>query len=165
MNDRRPAWREPMVWLVAALPAAAVIFGIWMLVVSNRAGNNDAVADKVQRTAQIQTTDLGPDERAQQLGLRAVLHVTKVGVQVFAAGGTFARNEPLKLTLLHPNQSAEDRIVDLKPDATGWSTKLDLDTHHDWNLQLTDAKGNWRLQGRLQRGQPTALLNSSLAPQ
>ena len=165
MSDRRPAWREPMVWLVAALPVLAVIGGIATLVLSNRAGNNDVVADEVQRTAQVQTADLGPDERARQLGLRAVLRVAKTGVQVFPAGGTFARNGSLRLTLLHPNRSSEDRTVELKADAMGWSTKLELDTRHDWNLQLTDIGVTWRLEGRLQRGQQAALLDSSLAPQ
>ena len=42
---RRP-WREPMVWLIAVIPAAAIIGTITMLVVASRSsGNNDVVND------------------------------------------------------------------------------------------------------------------------
>ena len=58
----RPAWKEPMVWLVAAIPAASVVASVALLVSAARSsGNDDAVADRVQRTAQIQVADLAPD--------------------------------------------------------------------------------------------------------
>lgn len=165
MSDKRSPWREPMVWLVVALPAVAVVGGITMVIVSNRAGNIDAVPDNVQRTAQIQTTDLGPDDRAKQLGLGAVFRIAKNGVQVFPASGTFDRTQTLHLVLQHPNRSQEDLKVDLKPDELGWSAPLEVDGRHDWKLQLTSATGDWRLRGRLPRGQQAAHLGSSLAEQ
>lgn len=165
MSDKRSPWREPMVWLVVALPAVAVIGGITMVIVSNRAGNIDAVPDDVKRTAQIQTTDLSPDERARQLGLGAVFRIAKDGVQVFPASGTFDRSQTLHLVLQHPNRSEEDLKVDLKPDELGWSAPLDVDGRHDWRLQLTSASGDWRLRGRLPRGQQAAHLGSALAEQ
>lgn len=165
MNDRRSPWREPMVWLVVALPAVAVIGGITMVIISSRAGNIDAVPDEVQRTAQIQTTDLGPDEHARQLGLGAVFRIAKGGVEVFPASGQFDRTQPLHLVLQHPNRGQDDLRVDLMPDELGWSAPLQIDTGHDWSLQLTSMSGEWRLRGRLPRGQQAAHLGSSLAPQ
>lgn len=165
MTDKRSPWREPMVWLVIALPAVAVIGGIVMVVVSSRAGNTDSVVDDVQRTAQIQTTDLGPDERARQLGLGAVFRIAKQGVQVFPASGTFDRSQTLHLVLQHPNRGEDDLKVDLKPDEFGWSAALEVSNEHDWRLQLTSANGDWRLRGRLPRGQQAAHLGSSLAEQ
>ena len=165
MTGKRSPWREPMVWLVVALPAVAVIGGITMVIVSNRAGNIDAVPDDVQRTAQIQTTDLGPDERARQLGLGAVFRIAKKGVQVFPASGTFDRSQTLHLVLQHPNRGEEDMSVDLKPDELGWSAPVQVNGGHDWSLQLTSASGDWRLRRRLPRGQQAAHLGSSLAEQ
>ena len=49
-NKRRHPLREPMVWLVIALPLAAVIASIWLVVLSMRGGSFDAVADVVPRT-------------------------------------------------------------------------------------------------------------------
>ena len=77
MDERkalRAAWREPMVWLVFAIPALAIVFTVTLLVVASRSsGTNDAVAARVQRTAQVQVADLGPDATARQLGLIAAV--------------------------------------------------------------------------------------------
>lgn len=162
---RRPALREPMVWLVIALPLAAVLASIWLVVVSARGGSVDSVADQVQRTGQIQTTDLGPDARAAQLGLAAVLQSEQGVLRVFPAGGEFRRGEPLRLVILHPYEEADDRTVELAPDALGWRAPLELDGSHDWNLQLGDAAGSWRLRGRLPRGQHAARLGPALEAQ
>ena len=76
---RRPAWREPMVWLVALIPLAAVVGTLWMVFVASDApGTDDAVADPVRRTAQVQVADLGPDARAQALRLSAVVRSSRL---------------------------------------------------------------------------------------
>ena len=51
MSERRHPLREPMVWLIIALPLAAVIASIWLVVLSYNGGSIDAVADDVQREA------------------------------------------------------------------------------------------------------------------
>src|SRR3546814_1227870 len=63
-DKHRHPLREPMIWLVIALPLAAVLGGIWMMVLSSRSGSIDSVSDDVQRTGKIQTTDLGQIGRA-----------------------------------------------------------------------------------------------------
>ena len=163
MNDkRRHALREPMVWLVIALPLAAVVASIWLVVLSSRGGSIDSVADEVQRTGQIQTTDLGPDERAAQLKLGAVLQSEEGMLRVFPAGGEFHRGENLRLTLLHPYSEDADQVLTLVPDKLGWHAEHAPDAGHDWNLQLGDEAGSWRLRGRLPRGQHAAHLGPAL---
>ena len=34
---------------------------------------------------------------------------------------------------------------------TGWTAPAEIDTRHDWNLQLTPANRAWRIRGRLQK--------------
>lgn len=166
MDDRkRHALREPMVWLVIALPLAAVLASIWLVVVSSRGGSVDSVADEVQRTGQIQTTDLGPDQRAAALRLGAVLQSEGGMLRVFPAGGEFRRGEPLRLRLLHPHSEDADLVVALQPDKLGWHAERALDGGHDWNLQLGDEAGSWRLRGRLPRGQHAAHLGPALDTQ
>src|SRR3546814_13265794 len=53
----------------------------------------------------------------------------------------------------------------MAPDALGWHAELALDASHDWNLQLGDEAGTWRLRGRLPRGQHAAHLGPALEPQ
>src|SRR3546814_14371009 len=53
----------------------------------------------------------------------------------------------------------------MAPDALGWHAELALDASHDWNLQLGDEAGTWRLRGRLPRGQHAAHLGAALETQ
>lgn len=169
MVNRRHPLREPMVWLVIALPLAAVIASIWLVVLSMRGGSIDSVADEVQRTGQIQTTDLGPDARAAQLKLSAVLQSEEGMLRVFPASGEFRRSEPLQLKLLHPHEQDADELLTLVPDELGWHVEYVADPGHDWNLQLGDGdkttEGSWRLRGRLPQGQHAAHLGPALDAQ
>lgn len=161
-TTRRPAWREPMVWLVAALPLGAVAASAVLIAMASRGGSIDAVADPVRRTAQVQVADLGPDARAQQLRLRAILRIDADLVEVLPVTGAFQRGAPLRLALRHPNRAAADRVLQLQPGEAGWrATAAALDTAHAWKLELASADGAWRIQGRLPAGQRAAHLQSA----
>ena len=159
---RRPAWREPMVWLVAGVPLVALVGGLWLVVVAGRDGSVDAVTDDVRRTGQMQVADLGPDARAAELRLGAVFQVFEGQLRVFPVSGNLPRGEPLSLTLLHPRRQAADRTVELVPGDDGWHAEAPLDATHDWIVHLADARGTWRLRGRLPAGQQAAHLAPSL---
>ncbi len=99
----RAAWKEPMVWLVAAIPAASVLASVALLVAAARSsGNDDAVADAVQRTAQVQVADLGPDLAARTAGLSATLRIDGDRIELTPASGAFPRDAALRLSLHHP---------------------------------------------------------------
>jgi hypothetical protein len=161
--DKRPAWREPMVWLVAAIPAAAVIGTIALFVVASRSsGTNDAVDARVQRTAQVQVADLGPDASARRLGLAAVVRRAPAFIEVLPVKGSFERDAELVLALNHPARAEQDRSVVLRPTKSGWRGDHDIDFTHDWNLQLRDKSGGWRLQGRWVAGQQATYVQPAL---
>lgn len=162
MDERRPAWREPMVWLVAALPLASIVAGLALLVVAARSGGGDAVADPVRRIAQIQLSDLGPDARAQQLKLGAVFRIDNDFVEVLPVNGAFARGAPLRLALHHPARAEADRELLLAPGELGWRGLGTISMAHDWNVVLSPQDGSWRLQGRLPKGQRAAYLKPSM---
>ncbi|MES2859082.1 MAG: FixH family protein [Pseudomonadota bacterium] len=165
MQPTRPAWREPMVWLVVAIPAASVVASFALLFAAARSsGNNDLVADPVQRTAQIQTADLGPDSRAARLRLAALLRIDGADVEVLPLTGNFDAAAPLVLALRHPTDAARDRSLVLQPATTsGWRIPARIASGNDWNLQLGPADGSWRLQGRLPRAQRSARLDPAQA--
>lgn len=162
MNEKRPAWREPMVWLVAGLPLASVVAGIGLLVIATRSGS-DSIADPVRRTAQIQMADLGPDALAQQLRLSAVVRIDDDHVELLPVSGEFRRNAPLRIALHHPARAELDRDLLLQTDEHGWQATATIDTSHDWIVQLSPPDGAWRLQGRLPRGQRAAHLKPALS--
>ncbi len=158
----RPAWREPMVWLVVALPAAVIVAGISTLVIAVRAGGSDALPDAVRRTAQIQVADLNPDARAQALGLAVLLRVDGDALEVLPVSGAIDRAAPLRLRLLHPTAAVGDRDLTLAPSTRGWRAPHALDGSHDWRLELGSDDAQWRLVGRLSARQRAARLSSAL---
>ena len=161
-------WRQPIVWLVIALVAAAVAGGIAMVVIASDAGNGDAVADPVRRTAQVQTADLGPDALSAQRRLSAIVRTDAEQelVEVLPVDGDFDPAASLQLRLLHPIRSSEDMVLLLQPGELGWRADAVVDGSHDWNVQLgpRDAtpENQWRLQGRLPKGQQAAHLRPAL---
>lgn len=164
MSASNPShWRNPMLWLIVGLPAAVIVAGFATLAVAIDAGGSDAIPDEVRRTAQIQTSELGPDERAATLKLSAVLSVRDSHLEVLPASGPLVddvalRGRPLRLLLQHPTLAAEDRELKLMPTANGWRTDHRLDIDHDWRLQLLPEGTAWRLRARLPAGQRGVLL-------
>ena len=157
------AWRQPIIWLVAGLPAAVVIASIGLIFIAGD-GNNDVVRDEVQRTAQIQTSDLGPDTVAQQEKLSAIVRTdAEQGIiEVLPVSGQFDRAAPLHLTLAHPTRSDQDQSLVLQPDELGWGTQAKIDASHDWKIELGPQDGHWRLRGRLPKQQQATHLRPSL---
>lgn len=130
-KPKQPFWKTPIMWLVIALPLASVIAGVTLVIVASRSGGTDVVTEDVRRVSQIQTTDLGPDARARNLGLSAVLRADEGVLEVIPATGEFDRAAPLRLVLQHPSRGSEDLSFDLPPTETGWRLQRELDHDHD----------------------------------
>jgi len=153
----RPAWREPMVWLAAGLPAASVVAGVMLLVTAVRAGGADEVDAVVQRHAQAQVAELGPDEAARRLQLSALVRVHDGMVEALPVSGPLPRQHRLVLVLDHPTDASQDRRLVLEPAANGWIARASLPTGHDWLLRLAPEDGHWRVVGRMVREGATRL--------
>lgn len=152
-GSERP-WRQPLFWLVVAIPVVAVAASAILIVSALRSsGNNDVVAQPVQRTAQIQVADLTPDARAHELGLSAVLRLTATSIEVLPATGTFDTRAPLRLFLQHPTEAARDQRLTLQPGPYGWRTDATVARGNAWRVEVTPADGRWRVIGNLPAGQ------------
>lgn len=160
-TPRKP--RNPVLWLVIGLPALVIVASLATLYIAIDAGGSDAIPEEVRRTAQIQTTELGPDEHAAALKLSAVFSVREGHVEVLPASGalvddTTLRGKPLRLLLAHPTDGTQDIELQLQPTAAGWRADHALDPKHDWRIQLLPEGSAWRLRGRLPAGQRGVLL-------
>jgi hypothetical protein len=157
------AWfREPMLWLVLALPAAVVVAGFVTLAIAIRSGGDDAVRDPGSRVGKAQTADLGPERNASRLGLQARLLLASdtEAVELNAEAGVFD-SDSLTLAFTHPRDAAADLSLNLvRADASRYVGRLAVSREHAWNLQLEPADGQWRLQGRL----PIGTLSADLSP-
>lgn len=156
------AWRQPLVWLVFALPAMSVVAGLALVWIAE--GPIDAVADPVRRTAQVQDIDLTPDREAGRLGLSAKVRRDGEWLRLMPAGSGFDREASLELMLRHPVLASQDRKVVLAPNAGGWEGRVGpLDDAHDWVLELAPVDHRWRLRGRWIARAPDAALRPALA--
>lgn len=153
-----------MVWLVIGLPAASVVAGIMLVVTAVRSGGADEVGDEVRRHAQIQVSELAPDQLAGQLGLSAVLRVQDGVVEVLPVSGPIPRTQTLLLSLSHPSDAAKDLELTLAPEGPGWRMTVPVPGGHDWIAELGPVDGRWRLLGRLESGTESVRLAPALAP-
>ena len=156
MEHPSSPWRQPIVWLMVVLVGAVVIGSVIMLKLAGNGDSLDAVPDKVQRTGQTQQADLGPDARAAERKLGAIVRIDDEHgfVEVLPVSGDFERTAPLQLSLRHPTRAADDLVLPLPATDTGWRVEAKPATDHDWLVQLAPASGDaWRLRGRLPRGQ------------
>ena len=158
----RPAYREPMVWLMVGLPAASVVAGILLLVTAVRSGGADEVSDKVQRRAQIQVSELGPDQRASAMKLVVLLRIAADSIEVLPVSGELPLTQPLVLSLNHPTDSTRDQRLVLLPSSHGWRVAARTETGHDWIARLGPANGAWRVLGRVETGGHAVRLGSAL---
>ncbi len=156
------AWREPMVWLVFGLPAMVVVAGISTLVIAIKHRDGGEVTDQVQRTAQIQQTDLGPDARAGAMGLRVLLRERDGRIEVLPVAGNFPNGQSLRLVAEHPTDRTQDRVLVLQPQKSpqGWLSKDAFETArtHAWKFTLTPGNEQWRLRGRMPKEQSAIVL-------
>lgn len=161
-EGKRHALREPMMWVVLGLPAIVVVASLATVYIAATSGNADAVRDEVTRTAQVQTSELGRDERAAALGLVAVLSVRGEELRLLPVAGRFPADAPLQLVLAHPLNAVEDRVLALEPVAGGWRAQAPLDAGHDWRVEVVAKDGGWRIVGRLKAGERAARLGPAL---
>ncbi len=161
----RPWYREPMLWLVIALPAAVIVAGVSTIAIAVSAGGSDAVSDQVRRTAQIQIADLAAEQAALERGIGAELRIDHDtgALHVALNQQADAPAATLELQLNHPIDAAQDRQVTLVRSGDGWLGRFDGDLQHDWDLSLMPADREWRLRGRIRGGQPSAELRAPLA--
>ena len=156
-----------MLWLVTSLPLLVLVAAAVTLALALRAPA-DASATQVRRIAQVQMEDLAPDHEALRRGLRAQLEVEPARglIEVRLATGSDATgvDDRLELRLLHPVSAQHDRLVPLYRHGYRWRAQVDPWSPHAWDVRLAPPRGEWRLTGRLSRGQRDAVLAPAVAP-
>lgn len=154
----RPAWRQPMFWLVLAIPVATLVAGWHLLGVAGGERAVDSTPDEVKRTAQVQMVDLSADETAARLALQAQLIAGPGSLRL--AGELDA--DPLHLQLVHPADSRLDRVLLLRREGQDWQGEPLPDAGIAWHLRLQPTDGRWRLVGRWHPGDDRAELRPAL---
>jgi hypothetical protein len=163
MNVNSSPWyREPMVWLVFAIPLLTIPAGLatWVIAAQQR---TDAVPTPVKRLGQVQTEDLGADYTAARLGLFARLTLDRAqGIVRVAFEGATPESTP-RLTLAHPVNATRDRLIALRPGGRGsYHGAIGTLDANAWTATLEANDGHWRLAGRIAAGADAARLTPAL---
>lgn len=143
MSATRAAWREPMLWLALAIPAATVAGGIGTLRVAR--GGLDAAPESVRRTAQAQVADLAPDLQAATRGLAATMRIDDEGRIALALPADIA-DDRATLTLVHPTRADADlHWTRAAAGATWIGPRVSPQARGHWIIEA--ASRQWRLVG------------------
>ena len=151
-SEKKPWYKQPLVWMVIAFPSIAVVGGISLLILSINIDDGVVDDDYYKRGKEINRV-LVRDRKAAELGIH--------GVSVYAADSkrfsvTLASNEgsdfddnDIQLKLLHATRGGMDISTPLDKSETGLyqvvlQQQLALGP---WYVQIGNE--NWRIHGRI----------------
>jgi len=146
----RPWYREPLVWLVIAIPATSVVMGVvmvWLAVASD----DGLVRDDYYRSGLEINRVLDRDRAARRRGLAATLMLDPRTRRVkLGFDAAFTANQPaIELHMFHATRSGFDRTLTLRLAGDGvYVGKLPPLEPGAWNLEVGGS--DWRIGGRLE---------------
>ena len=142
--------REPLVWMLIAIPLAAVIMGVVMLTLAIQSYSGLVVDDYYKKGKQINRV-LARDQLAYELGLAAALSIDNSGnIQIrFASDVSVVPGERIELKLVHATKPGLDQQLFFdNSNLKLLESPLQLPGAGRWNLILQTP--DWRLTGSLQ---------------
>jgi hypothetical protein len=150
-NSEHRNWkREPLVWMLIAIPFSAVIMGVVITTLAVQSYSGLVIDDYYRKGKQINLV-LARDRLAHELGLAADFSITdsgKVAIR-FAPGISVIPGDRIELRLVHATRPGLDQLVVLDNNSSRLlEADLPLSGRGRWNVFLQT--GDWRLTGSLQ---------------
>ena len=151
MNDNetpRPWYREPYVWMLIAVPGAAILWSAFLLSVAMNQ-QVSMVSDDYYDEGMGINRELSRDVEAARLGMSAELRFrddNTLEIQLYSDADQDW--DGLQVELLHPTLG--DRDQKLTAQSAGdnrYRVKVEQLIHGRWYLDVRDADNQWRLKG------------------
>jgi hypothetical protein len=150
-DDEQRNWkREPLVWMVIAIPFSAVVMGVVMITLAIQSSSGLVVDDYYKKGKQINLV-LARDRLAHELGLAAGFSLTDSGkVEIhFDPEVSVIPGERIELRLVHATRPGLDQRLEFDNNQLRlFEADLELNGQGRWNLYLQTP--DWRLTGSLQ---------------
>lgn len=149
VTEQKNKWyRQPMMWLVIAIPLSAVLVGSIMLTLSIRTFDGLVEDDYYKKGKEINQL-LARDDFALENGISADVSIDdQTGIIVVDLKNTltYVFPEQMGLSLLHPTRSKKDikLLLSKGPDGRYYSELLQPLTDGRWYFRVSEP--NWRLQ-------------------
>lgn len=162
MNE--PVWyKQFWPWVLIAIPASAVLFGIFMITVVTLYPD-DVVDDNYYQDGMAINQTLDEDRAASKLGVTARLETFNPHELTLIVHGTSDARLTLKFS--HVTDASKDRVMILyRQDGGRYAAykdiPLELASPGVWYAELDGQNGDWRLWKRL----VTPLVHMELKPQ
>ena len=165
-GEHRHWMREPLVWMLIAIPSTAVIMGVVMITLALQSFSGMVVDDYYRKGKQINRV-LARDRLAYELGLAAGLRVDGSGrLEIrFDPDAEVIPGERIELRLVHATRPGLDRDLIFDNNRLHLlEAELQIPGPGRWNIYLQTP--DWRLTGSLQYPQTrhARLLPNYIAP-
>jgi uncharacterized protein len=143
----RPWYREPLVWLVAAIPALTVVAGLSTVVIAARSAD-DVVRDDFRKEGIAINRDPARDDAAAKLGVTARVSDADGALTVRLALDEANAPRALVAILSHATRAEYDRMLTLQRGEDGtYSAALPALNRGHWYVELSPPNRAWRLTG------------------
>lgn len=113
--SERPWWKEPMVWLIAGLPATAVVAGFTTYFIAAHEPDSLVRSDYRKEGFALVEKTTAADKRASDLGLLARLTIRDGQLAITLKGRKKIEPGRLGLTIIHPTKESRDMHLALEP--------------------------------------------------
>jgi len=145
--EQIPWYREKLVWLIIAIPASSIIFGIFMLTMAIN-GKDTLIRDDYYKDGLMINQEIERDLKAHQLGLTAelILDGTQVTVRL-SSNQVLGSSELIKLQLLHPTLADNDIELMMINDGDHFRANIEKPINGRRYVQLSNQNDEWRLKG------------------
>lgn len=149
-TDKRPWYREPWPWILAAGPAIVVVAGIytaWLAIKSN----DGLVTEDYYKKGLAANQTIARSELATKYGLVAGLRVTaeQMSVSLRAADTVFSSPEKIVITISHPTRAGLDQSKTFPRRDAIYSGDVRLPAAGHWLVLIEDEAKTWRLLGNV----------------
>lgn len=104
----RPWWKEPMVWLIAGLPATAVVASFTSYFIAAHDPDSLVKDDYRKDGFAVVAAASAADQAAAALGLSARLTARNGQMELVLRGHLAAKPKRLTLSIVHPTQEKQD---------------------------------------------------------
>ncbi|MFA5081019.1 MAG: FixH family protein [Hydrogenophilaceae bacterium] len=150
LEKKTPWWSEPMVWLIIALPLAAVIGGITTVMIAYRYADTPAMGDYAKVGKGFEMV-VDRDRKAAELAVGATM-IAEPGRLALSLDGNFATPpENLILTLAHPTNAAMDMVLQLnRIGENEYAAAYASVPAGKRYLELSPSDKSWRITGQWQ---------------
>ncbi|HEY5733805.1 MAG TPA: FixH family protein [Gammaproteobacteria bacterium] len=151
-TEKKPWYRQPLVWLVIAFPAIAVVGGISLLILSINIDTGVVVDDYYKKGKEINMV-LTRDKKAIELGIRGVSVYSseqqRFSVTLASTEGENLQDQEIRLDLMHATRGGMDvsQVLDANGPGLYQADLAQQLAKGPWNVQVST--DDWRIHGRI----------------